>query len=447
LKILLATYSAETHTSYGIVTRELWKRLKALNPSWNIMQHGWFHRTLEPVPWHIEPTTNMTDPAGDRRGDVYGSLSFESVVSKFRPDLVWTLADPYMCDYMGQYRPRYGFKLLKYCPVDGVPQPPSWIDALKDCDMFVPITKFGAQALAPYFGGEVKPHIYHGVDIDRFFPFAPDVKAKIRPKDRGTDAKIIGFIGHNQFRKMNWAMFPILKYLRTGAYFECYVCGRLTLAPWDPVTRRLGDTPNGCDWCLYEPDGTRLGVGPGIPINAHLWMHCFNRGNVTWRPERMKQVWGLEDSVMFTTEMKAEEGIPDKDIPYLINCFDVYLTTSGGEGFNIPAVEAMACGIPVVYSNYSAHPEVVGHAGLPIRTAAMIPDQVEPIDRAVVDIADAVKAVKRLLTDKALYNHCALQGLSRARDVFSWDLIAEQWTQLINSSFSAKKVVTRGVSV
>jgi glycosyltransferase involved in cell wall biosynthesis len=440
LKVLLATYSAETHTSYGIVTRELWKRLRNLNPKWTILQHGWFHKSLEPVPWHIEPTTNATD-VRDPRGDIYGSLSFESVVSKFRPDLVWTLSDPYMCDYMGQYRPRYGFKLLKYCPVDGVPQPANWADALKDCDMFVPITEFGAKALAPYFNDEIKPHIYHGVDTDRFFPFSPELRARNRPKTLGDGAKVLGFIGHNQFRKMNWVMFPILKYLRTGAYFECSACLRLSLAEWDPVKKLMGPVPTSCGHC-----GHHIGKS-GSPINVYLWMHCFNRANVVWWPEKMKRLWDLGEAVFFSSEMKSEEGIPDKDVPYLVNCFDVYLALSGGEGFNIPALEAMACGVPVVYSNYSGHAEVVGASGLPVKVGTMIPDQVEPIGRAIVDIADAVSKISDLLTEPELHQQYSRAGLIRARDVFSWDLIAEQWNQLLNTNFTAKKVVTRGVSI
>jgi glycosyltransferase involved in cell wall biosynthesis len=446
MKILLATYSAETHTSYGIVTRELWKRLKNLNPEWQIMQQGWFHKSLEPVPWHIEPTmttTNAEGQTGVHRGDIYGKMSFENVVAKFRPDLVWTLADPYMCDYMGQYRGRYGFKLLKYCPVDGVPQPASWREALKDCDMFVPITKFGADALAPSFKGEVKQHIYHGVDTDRFKPFSADARARLRPHNLGEDAKILGFVGHNQFRKMNWVMFPILKYLRTGAYYNCLRCDKITLQQWDPVTKKMSEDPlPRCDHC-----GDETSMIPGDPRNVHLWMHCFNRQGVTWQPEKMKDLWGLEGAVMFTQEMTADVGVPEKDMPSLFNCFDVYLALSGGEGFCIPMVEAMACGVPVVYTDYSGHGEVARGIGKPVRPAVIMPDQVEPIGRAIADIADAVRVIGQLLDNKDVRLQAVSAGLSAARDRYSWDLIATQWNDLLHNNFSPKRVATVGVSL
>jgi len=56
--------------------------------------------------------------------------------------------------------------------------------------------------------------------------------------------------------------------------------------------------------------------------------------------------------------------IDEKDMPKLYNSADVYLHTSEYEGFGLPILEAMACGVPVVASNKASIPEIVGNAGI-----------------------------------------------------------------------------------
>jgi 1,2-diacylglycerol 3-alpha-glucosyltransferase len=51
--------------------------------------------------------------------------------------------------------------------------------------------------------------------------------------------------------------------------------------------------------------------------------------------------------------------VPDEELPYCYAACDVYTTASLWEGFNLPAVEAQACGKPVVAFNLCSHPEVV----------------------------------------------------------------------------------------
>ncbi|MCX6544331.1 MAG: glycosyltransferase family 1 protein [Acidobacteria bacterium] len=82
----------------------------------------------------------------------------------------------------------------------------------------------------------------------------------------------------------------------------------------------------------------------------------------------------------------------------------VLVLPSFDEGFGLPALEAMALGIPVIASNRGALPEVVGDAGL----------LTEPED------ADGIaEALRRLLTEPGLHRACREAGLMRAR-TFSW---------------------------
>jgi glycosyltransferase involved in cell wall biosynthesis len=445
MRILLATFSAEGHGSYGIITRELWKRLLALNPDWNVVQHGWLHQSVEPVPWHVEPTARVMDDSGKvgpHKGDVYGKITFPKMVEKFKPDVVWTVSDPYMSDYMVEARKKYGFKLVRYHPVDGVPQPPVWANTIKECDLLVPMTEFGANAIKRQIGGEKLSHIYHGVDVSRFTPMPESKREAIRPKHLGEDSIILGYVGHCQFRKMNWTLYPIVRYLSQGAWARCNDCLNITLADWDPLYADIVHPKvTYCRYCGGDD------LTHGKPHNAHLWMHTFERANVFWVPEKLRDYWGIQKRVHFTSEMSDSHGIPDAEMPLVYNSFDIHMCLSGGEGFGIPVIEAMACGVPTVYTPYSGHGEIAVHCGLPVKLDGYIPDNLEPIQRSVANIADTVGVLDRLITDKKLYKKLAAHGPVKARELFDWDRIANQWDTLLRSNFSKPKGKVFGVKV
>lgn len=62
--------------------------------------------------------------------------------------------------------------------------------------------------------------------------------------------------------------------------------------------------------------------------------------------------------------------VADEDLPYLYSCAEWFVYTSQYEGFGLPPLEAMACGCPVIVSNNSSLPEVVGDAGILIDYAS-----------------------------------------------------------------------------
>ena len=96
--------------------------------------------------------------------------------------------------------------------------------------------------------------------------------------------------------------------------------------------------------------------------------------------------------------------LPTIDMPALFCGASVFLFPSLSEGFGIPIIEAMACGIPVVTSNLSAMPEVAGEGGL----------LVNPFDEQ--EIASCVLELEQ---NPALYAQQQVYGLQRARK-FSW---------------------------
>jgi len=102
--------------------------------------------------------------------------------------------------------------------------------------------------------------------------------------------------------------------------------------------------------------------------------------------------------------------VDDEDLPALLNGALFFVYPSLYEGFGMPVLEAMACGVPVITSNASSLPEVVGDAGL----------LVDPTD------TDALAAALMLLLDDP-ERRAALRaaGLARAA-LFSWERAARE---------------------
>jgi len=93
------------------------------------------------------------------------------------------------------------------------------------------------------------------------------------------------------------------------------------------------------------------------PFDGHL---VFSGIAMQWQREIMEEITklGLDGSV------KILGYLPNEELPYLYNLARIMVFPSLFEGFGIPLVEAMACGCPVVCSDATSIPEVVGKAGI-----------------------------------------------------------------------------------
>jgi glycosyltransferase involved in cell wall biosynthesis len=97
--------------------------------------------------------------------------------------------------------------------------------------------------------------------------------------------------------------------------------------------------------------------------------------------------------------------VPDETLAALYRMASVFVFPSLYEGFGLPPLEAMAAGAPVVTSNVSSLPEVVGDAALLI----------DPLDpNAIAD------AIVRVLTDASLRADLIRRGYERVK-TFSWE--------------------------
>lgn len=115
--------------------------------------------------------------------------------------------------------------------------------------------------------------------------------------------------------------------------------------------------------------------------------------------------------------------VQDKELPILYNAAKLFVYPSLYEGFGLPVLEAMACGIPVITSNTSSLPEIVADAGI----------MLDPLD-----INALAKAMHNVLMDDSLRHSLIEKGLKRAEN-FSWEKTAAMTMDVYRKVLSESK--------
>jgi hypothetical protein len=108
---------------------------------------------------------------------------------------------------------------------------------------------------------------------------------------------------------------------------------------------------------------------------------------------------GITESVRFLG------SVPEEDLPTLYSGATLFVFPSLWEGFGLPVLEAMACGVPAACSKTSSLPEIVGDAAL----------MFDPLD-----VEEMAATIGRALEDEALRAELSEEGLQRAAQ-FSWE--------------------------
>jgi len=150
------------------------------------------------------------------------------------------------------------------------------------------------------------------------------------------------------------------------------------------------------DFKAKHPDGYDL-----VIVGALLWADVKTNFQLPTN---------FEKNVHFTGHLALEELV---HVMASASCF-AYVPYF--EGFGIPLVEAMKCGVPIISGNLTSLPEVVGDAALLVN-----PFEVEEISQAL----------EQVYLDKALRERLSEAGLERSK-LFSWNKAAEQvWAEII----------------
>ena len=150
-------------------------------------------------------------------------------------------------------------------------------------------------------------------------------------------------------------------------------------------------------------------------VLAEPGMKLVLAGSMGWKPEEFLaelEALDLGSDVFLLGPVGREE------LPALYSGARAFVYPSLYEGFGLPPLEAMACGTPVITSNRSSLPEVVGDAAVLI----------DPLDTE-----DLAQAMLGLVTDSEWRARLRDAGLERVRQ-FTWDRTAKETLQVYNDA-------------
>lgn len=136
-------------------------------------------------------------------------------------------------------------------------------------------------------------------------------------------------------------------------------------------------------------------------------LHLVIAGKKSWKYD---EIFALVKSLELENSVRFLEYVSYEELPLLYNAADVFVFPSLYEGFGLPPLEAMKCGTPVIVSNRSSLPEIVGPEG----------EMVEPNDDEELS-----QKILKLITNDGLRDEQVSYNLERAKK-FTWMRCAKE---------------------
>jgi glycosyltransferase involved in cell wall biosynthesis len=177
--------------------------------------------------------------------------------------------------------------------------------------------------------------------------------------------------------------------------------------PYDDVVQRRGRL-----MVTSSSDVPMKGLVPLLEAVAKLRAEREIELTVIGRPQPKGRVANAIQRLGLGDIVTTISGVSDEELARLYGEAQVAVVPSLYEGFSLPAIEAMACAVPVVATTGGALPEVIGVSG---ETGLLV----EPNDPDAL-----VAAISQLLDDEALRRRLGANGRERVKQRFTWEVTA-----------------------
>lgn len=354
--------------------------LAAFHPDWDVHALGINYRgDPHTYPYPVYPCW----PGGD----LFGIGRTKELVDKLKPDVVLVQNDPWN---IPAYLQRIGnVPAMAAVAVDGKNCAGRGLNGLKLAIFWTQFGRREAQA-----GGYTGPCavVPLGVDLEVYKPINRlQARTTLELPERYRNGFIVGNVNRNQPRK------------------------RLDL----------------CVMYFAEWIKSR-----GIE-DAFFFFHTAPTGDQGYDVKQLAQYYGVTNKLILA-EPEIGHGDPEETLCTTYNCFDAMLTTTQGEGWGLPTIEGMACGIPQIVPDWAALSEWTEDAviKIPCTTFACTPKNVNVIG-GIADREQTIEALDALYQSKhgQAWARCRQRGLEVARKPeYRWEAVGAAFRQVVEEA-------------
>lgn len=330
-------------------------------------------------------------------GDFFGVRRVREIMRLEKPDLIVIQNDPWnIRPYMEMIREESEtIPVVGAIAVDGLNCRGTELNLLDACVFW---TNFGLNEARA--GGFTKPGfvVPLGVDESIYFPRSrQECREQVLGIPELADAFIVGHVARNQPRK---------RLDLTIRYF--------------------------CQW-----------LAKSQVQDAYLMLHVAPTGDVGYDLRQLfryyKERYQLGKRLILS-EPDPGKGDPEEKVAAIYGCFDVLFTTTQGEGWGLPVLEAMACGVPAIVPDWSALGDWAAPAAylVPCTSTSATFNGVNVIG-GIMDEGRAIAALDHMYSLPALRERYRKAGIAlAARPDYRWPAIGAAFCEALERSWQAR---------
>lgn len=386
MNILWLSDSPFTITGYATISRNICNKLAEAGHNVYFIGHNYVGQPLKPnLDFQQDEKFKFWVLGGSAKP--YAQDLLQAYIQKYNIDVFAILLDTFMLYPWILNIDFSPAKTIFYYPSDGGGGMPLGCEnILKKVNCPVAMAKFGQRQVKEMYGMDTK-YIPHAVNQKSYKPLSEEEKQKCKEKYNVAGKFVVGVVARNQGRKM------LDRTIKSFAMF-----------------------------CKDKPDAVLLMNTDPYDVAAPFdMMNLINR-------------YKINNRVVFVN-MKFYMGFDYNTMNENYNAMDVFFLTTSGEGFGVPTIEAAACGIPSVVTDYTTTHELLvedGECGLPVKLASELTGSWN-VERAIMDDNDAVEKLNKLYYDKKLREQLGKNGVEKVSKYYNWETVGKQWVDLVEN--------------
>ena len=382
---------------------------------------------IDSCPWKVFPC--VPHPEDKKNIEIYqshpnnvnGRHLFNDVCLEFEPDIVVKTRDQWYSPHVDISPFRNLFNLAwQYYTCDGEPQQEEWIQAVINCEVCFTYSKWGEEVLKTFCGP--KGNILElgvGVNNQTFFPIynKKEIHKFFGFKD---DCLIVGMVCRNQPRKL------LDDLLQSFTHFLLHGPKELTQKTYLYLNTGWPDLG-------YELP--KLLIEYGIGSKVLFTYHCSSCNNIFASVySDVKTICKHCGQATATLPRVSGNSVTEQQLNLIYNFFDVYIQLASNGGLELPAIEAIACGVPALVSEHSGMHDIIDKCkAIPVK---VLQQRREPEMNRLMGIPDnndlAQKLVNILSLPDSMRKKLGHDMYLRGKEAFNWDKVCAKLIENLN---------------